>query len=392
MNIVIVGHVDHGKSTLIGRLLYDTGSLPVGKIEEIRETCKALGHRLEFAYIADALEEERKREMTIDTTQTFFRSKKRSYAIIDAPGHRQFLKNMVTGASQADAAVLIVDVRGMGKQTKRHAYLLKLLGISQVVVVVNKMDLVRYERERFGRTRAEVLGYLRSIDLEVRCVIPISAYRGDNVVRASKKMGWHRHSLIETLDSLRERKVYRHFRMPVQDFYQIGGGRVYVGNVISGQVRKGQRVRVHPGDREVQVERILVLGRELQSARKPRSVGVILKPDPAVDRGAVVWAGAQPRVVNEVETAIFAAEGVRSGRYLFCCSTQETPCRVEVKARIDTLNLKRRVADRLRRNEIGEVKMWLDESVVAERFEDLPELGRFVLKRVERIVAGGIIR
>jgi bifunctional enzyme CysN/CysC len=364
----------------------------VGKIEEIRKVCKALGHRLEFAYIADVLEEERKRKMTIDTTQTFFKSKKRSYAIIDAPGHRQFLKNMVTGVSQADVAVLIVDVKGVGEQTKRHAYLLKLLGIGQVVVVVNKMDLVGYERECFERTRAEVLNYLRSIDLRAKCVIPISAYHGDNVVKLSQKMGWHRLSLIGVLDSLREKKVYRHFRMPIQDFYQIGGRRVYVGNVISGQVRRGQKVRVHPGHRQVLVERILILGGELRSAKKPQPVGMIFKPDPAVDRGAVVWAGAQPRMVNEVETTIFAAEEVGDGRYLFCCSTQETRCRVEVKARIDTLNLERRTANRLGRNEIGKVKVCLDEDVVVERFEELPELGRFVLKRGEKIVAGGIVR
>ena len=176
LSFVIVGHVDHGKSTLIGRLLYDTDSLPPDKIEEIKKVSAGQGKRTEFAYLLDHLEEERKQGITIDTTQVFFKSDKRRYVIIDAPGHVEFVKNMITGASQAEAAVLIVDVKeGVQEQTKRHSYMLSLLGLHQVVVVLNKMDLVDFSEEHFNTIRKDVEEWLKSINIEAKLYIPISA-------------------------------------------------------------------------------------------------------------------------------------------------------------------------------------------------------------------------
>src|SRR3981081_3729135 len=175
LKIVFVGHVDHGKSTLIGRILHDTDSLPEGRIELIREACAAEGMEFEFAFLLDALLEEQKQNVTIDTTQIPFRTARRRYAIIDAPGHKEFLKNMITGASNADAAILVIAANeGVQEQSRRHAYLLSLLGIRQIVVVVNKMDLAGYEQKRFQEIEREYRAFLSELGLEARVFVPAS--------------------------------------------------------------------------------------------------------------------------------------------------------------------------------------------------------------------------
>ncbi|MGZ5019182.1 MAG: GTP-binding protein, partial [Chthoniobacterales bacterium] len=184
LKIVFVGHVDHGKSTLIGRILHDTNSLPEGKIAAIQEACAAEGMEFEYAFLLDALLEEQSQNITIDTTQIPFRSARRRYVIIDAPGHKEFLKNMITGASRADAAVLVVAANeGVREQSRRHAYLLSLLGISQIVVVVNKMDLAAYSETTFREIEQEYCKFLHSLGLEARRFIPASAKAGENVAR-----------------------------------------------------------------------------------------------------------------------------------------------------------------------------------------------------------------
>ena len=208
MKIVIVGHVDHGKSTLIGRLLYDTSSLPDGFIEEIKKTCEMLGRELEFAYVLDSLEEEREQNITIDTTQTFFKTKKREYVIIDAPGHKEFVKNMITGASLAEAAILIVSAKeGVQEQTKRHAYILSMLGIKQVIVAVNKIDLIGYKEEIFNSVKGELLKFLDSVKIKPSYVIPISAKEGDNIAKKSEKIRWYSSlTVLEALDAFETEK------------------------------------------------------------------------------------------------------------------------------------------------------------------------------------------
>lgn len=394
MNIVIVGHVDHGKSTLIGRLLYDTNSLPEQKIEEIKETCKNLGRKIEFAYIADALEEERKNEMTIDTTQTPFKSKKRDYIIIDAPGHREFLKNMITGASQADAAVLIVDVKeGVKEQTKRHAYLLKLLGIEQVILTLNKMDLVGYDRKRFERIRAEMLNYLNKIGIKPIFVIPISAYEGDNVVSNSKNMKWYKGlTVLEALDSFKTIFKDYDFRFPVQDVYEIEGEEVCVGNVISGEIKKGEKIKIFPQNREAKVKKIIVFEKELKKARKPKAVGIII--DDKAERGDILCKGKNPILTKEIDANVFCmSKKLEIGeKYTFRCVTQEIPCEIDsIKEVIDVLTLKREKKNALKATEIGKIRLTLAKPAVIEKFDVLPDLGRFVLEKNDEIIAGGII-
>src|ERR1700686_3378100 len=191
--IVFVGHVDHGKSTLIGRILHDTDSLPDGKMDMVEKACAAEGMEFEFAFLLDALLEEQKQNVTIDTTEIAFRTSRRNYVIIDAPGHKEFLKNMITGASRADAAVLVIAANeGVRDQSRRDAYLLSLLGIKQRTVVVNKMDLADFSEKKFEEIEKEYREFLKELGLEARVFVPASAKNGDNVASASKKMKWHR--------------------------------------------------------------------------------------------------------------------------------------------------------------------------------------------------------
>src|SRR5213595_3084688 len=186
LRVVFVGHVDHGKSTLIGRILHDTDSLPEGKIDMVKKACAAEGMEFEFAFVLDALLEEQKHNVTIDTTEIRFKTKGRKYIIIDAPGHKEFLKNMITGASRADAAVLVIAANeGVREQSRRHAYLLSLLGINQVIVVVNKMDLIDYSEKRFRQIEQDYRKFLQQLGLNALTFIPASAKQGENVARAS---------------------------------------------------------------------------------------------------------------------------------------------------------------------------------------------------------------
>lgn len=397
MNIVIVGHIDHGKSTLIGRLLYDTNSIAEQKMEEIRETCETLGHGLEFAYITDALEEEREQQLTIDTTQTFFKSDRRDYAIIDVPGHKEFLKNMITGASQADAAVLIVDGKeGVKDQTKRHAYILKFLGIEQIVVAVNKMDLVGFSEDRFVQTSSALLDYLRLVGINPKYVVPISAYKGDNVVNKSDSMPWYvGKTIIQALDSFEEASGEYDFRMPVQDVYEIGGEKVFVGNILSGSLSKGDRVRVFPLGEGVTVKKIVTLEGELETANRPKSIGVVLDGDSVVERGNILCKGKDPMVVKRREASVLCMSSELSvgKEYAFRCATQESECRLSgVSEKIDVSTLEKLKGEsHLGKAEVGRVVLEFEKPVVIEKFNALPELGRFVLEESGEIIAGGVI-
>ncbi len=253
LRVVFVGHVDHGKSTLIGRILHDTGSLPEGKIEQIKKACAAEGMGFEFAFLLDALLEEQKQNVTIDTTEIPFRTPRRQYAIIDAPGHKEFLKNMITGASRADAAILVISAdEGVREQSRRHAYLLSMLGIKHLIVVVNKMDLVDYSEKRFREIEQEYRKFLRELGLEARTFIPASAREGENVAQASAKMKWYgAASVLEALDSLgpQERDVDLPLRFCVQDVYRFDGRRIIAGRIETGTLRAGDQLVFSPANK-----------------------------------------------------------------------------------------------------------------------------------------------
>lgn len=400
MKVVIVGEKDHGKSTLIGRLLYDTNSIPQQKLDDIRKTHRTHydgTSELQFSFITDALEEERKQGLTIETTQTFFRSDKREFSIIDVPGHKEFLRNMVTGASQANAAILIVDSKeGIREQTKRHAYILEFLGIEQTIVAVNKMDLVGFSELRFNEIKNDLAEYLTQIGIKPECFLPISAYKGDNVVTRSHNMPWYSgNTVIQALDSLKEVAREYHFRMPIQDVYEIEEDKISVGTILSGSLTKGDNVEIFPPGGEAKIRGIVTFEGELEEATKPRSIGVIFDGGLLVERGNVICKGENPLVVTRTKASILCMsdELLAGGKYGFRCTTQETGCTLEkVIERIDTTTLEELAGGgNLRKTEIGKVILEFERPVVVERFSALPELGRFILEEQGEIVAGGVI-
>lgn len=211
MNIVIVGHVDHGKSTVIGRLLADTGSLPEGKLESVKEFCRKNARPFEYAFLLDALKDEQAQGITIDTARCFFKTNKRDYIIIDAPGHVEFLKNMVTGASRAEAALLVIDAKeGIKENSKRHGHIVSMLGIKQVVVLVNKMDLVGFDREVYEAIVSEFGEFLQKVNIRPINYIPISAFNGDNIAQRSRNTLWYDGpTVLEQLDGFVNKKENR---------------------------------------------------------------------------------------------------------------------------------------------------------------------------------------
>ncbi|MFC1479300.1 sulfate adenylyltransferase subunit 1 [Planctomycetota bacterium] len=402
MKIVLVGHVDHGKSTLIGRLFFDTGSLPPDKMEELKKISKEQGKEVEFSFLIDHLQEERDQAVTIDTAQTFFRTDKRSYTIIDAPGHKEFMKNMITGASQAETSLLIVDAKeGIQEQTKRHAYILSMFNLKRNIVVINKMDLVKYKEKRFNKIKEQVKELLADRGINPSCIIPASAKLGDNFAEPSDKLKWHEGpTVLEALDSLEKEELntFLPFRMPVQDVYSINGKTIIAGRIEAGAVKEGDTVLLLPDGTKLTVDTIEEFETSITSASAGESIGLTFREDRDIIRG---------NMLSDPDDLPVSSEKIRanlfwmSPRPLACseeitfrCTTQEMSCRIgSVFKRIDssTLEILEKDADTLCEHEVGEIEIELTSQAVIEDFNHIPELGRFVLERDDNIVAGGII-
>lgn len=398
MPIVIVGHVDHGKSTLIGRLLYDTGSLPKERIEEIKETCKKLGKTFEYAFVMDHLKEEREQEMTIDTAQLFFKTPNACYTIIDAPGHKEFIRNMITGAAQAQAAVLIIDVsKGVEEQTKRHAYMLAMLGLKNIIVALNKMDLVSYKKEKYVEVLEETKNLLSKLGLHAGYYIPISAKLGDNIVKSSENMSWFEGpTLLEALDSLQvsETLADKSLRYAVQGVLERAGKKIFIGRVESGTIFAGQQVTFYPSGIEAKILSIEVFGKTQSKAVAGESIGVTTNA--SVSRGEIACSEKKPEIKKEFVANIFwlAREPLQINEELCLrCATQERVCKIKrIYERIDSADLRviEKEAKTLNETEVGKVLIECDKPLVLENFNEIPPLGRFVLLREENVCAGGI--
>ncbi|MFH1996812.1 MAG: GTP-binding protein [Candidatus Omnitrophota bacterium] len=401
-SIVIVGHIDHGKSTLIGRLLYDTGSLSPDRMDEVRKVSKELGKDFEFAFLVDQLKEEREGELTIDTTQAFFKTKKRRYVIIDAPGHAEFIKNMVTGATQAEAAVMIISAeKGMEEQTKRHAYILSLLGMSRVIVAVNKMDCVGYDQSIYESVRREAEEFLGRVGVKPSVFIPISASLGAGIAKKDKQMKWYGGpSLVDALDAVVPRKRHRErpLRFPVQDIYSIDGERILVGKVASGEVRQGQTAKLLPADAEVTIESIKVFQEKRTQASEGENIGLVVTTSADIKRGDVICANNNgPALTNRFKGNVFwmCEAPLSVGRTLTVrCATQEAFCTVQkIETRLDSSTLEELGKDcrELGLNEVGVVIFESTAPVVVEKFSFVEELGRFVLESGDTFLGSGTI-
>ncbi len=400
LHIVIVGHVDHGKSTLIGRLFYDTGCLPPDKLEEIKKTSESLGKELEFAYIMDHLEEERNKGITIDIAHTFFKTDKRRYVIIDAPGHKEFLKNMISGSSQAEAALLLVDAaEGVRDQTMRHCYILGLLGIGQVAVLINKMDKVDYSKKVFDDVKSKVEEVLGKVGISASYIVPISARHGENVAKRSDKLDWYKGpTVLEALDSFDTLSVEdKDLRFPVQDVYDIDGESIIVGRVESGTLVSGQDVVVFPGEARAKIREIKkFMEDDIKEAPVGDCVGLVIEGcEPR--RGQVLARSEGPKVTDTVRANIFWLVDKRYDLGIpltLRCATQAVTGRIEkIFRRFDpaTIEVVEKDAKHIDPAEVAEVEIKLDGSIAVDRFTDIPEMGRFVLEHAGHPVAGGII-
>lgn len=403
--IVIVGHVDHGKSTLVGRLLHDTDSLPAGKLEQLKAVSEKRGLDFEWSFLLDALQVERDQGITVDTTQIWFTTQRRRYVIIDAPGHKEFLKNMVTGAAQADAAILVVDAaQGLAEQTRRHAYLLQLLGIRQVAVAINKIDLIDHDEARFQVVAEAVRNYLADIGIEVAALVPVSARTGDNIAAHSPLTGWYRGpTLIGALDAFGARAVpvEQPLRLPIQDLYRLDDRRVVVGRIESGRLKVGERIRFAPLGREAVVAS-LESWRGNAGHHQPReeaiagdSVAFTLDEDVFVERGVLASHPDQaPREASRIAVRLFWLDKtpLKPGdRLTLKIGTTEREVEVEaITEALDVESLSSADAAQIERNGVARAILRCRRPLALDLYDALPRTGRGVLIRGPQI-AGGLV-
>ncbi len=404
LKVVFVGHVDHGKSTLIGRIFHDTHSLPDGKVEQIRQACREEGMEFEYAFLLDALLEEQEQNITIDTTQIQFKTAKRPYVIIDAPGHQEFLKNMITGAASADAAVLLIAANeGVREQSRRHGYLLSLLGIKQVVVAVNKMDLVHFSEQTFNEVVEEYRKFLAQIGLQARTFVPVSARNGYNVAQRSPEvMPWYDGPAItEMLDQFAPPKQLTELplRFPVQDVYRFDSRRIIAGRIESGSLKVGDQIVFSPNNKTsvvASIERWEAPPRDEASAGE--SIGITLTEQIFVERGHVGSKSENaPIESNRFRARLFwmGRRNLEPGeRYKLKLATQELDAEVvSIDRIIDASTLETITEGRkhIARNDVAEVVIQTRGALVLDNHDQNPILGRFVIVDDRQVSGGGII-
>lgn len=406
MNIVIVGHVDHGKSTVIGRLMADSNSLPLGKLEQVRETCKRNSKPFEYAFLLDALKDEQAQGITIDAARCFFKTAARNYLIIDAPGHVEFLKNMVTGASRAEAALLVIDVtEGIKENTRRHGYLLAMLGVRQVAVLVNKMDLIAYDRWQYEKIVQEYGEFLKNIEIFPTAYIPVSGMKGDNIAWHSPKTPWFTgRTVLEELDHFQASKppVEQPLRLPVQGVYKFtrkgDNRRIIAGTVESGRLKVGDEVIFSPSHK-----RSRVISFELFNGEQPAQVeagwaiGFRLEEQLYVKRGELVSVASepQPKVTSRIKTNLFwlgKKPFVPKKEYYLKLGTAKVGFRIETIFKVlNAATLQATKRDWVDRYEVAECIIKLKKAIAFDLAWEIAATGRFVIVDDYEIAGGGII-
>ncbi|MEM2943205.1 MAG: translation elongation factor EF-1 subunit alpha [Methanomassiliicoccales archaeon] len=410
MNLVFIGHVDHGKSTTVGRLLLDTGHIEPYLIEKYRKMAEEKGKAtFEFAWVMDSLKEERERGLTIDVSHKKFNTDKYYFTVIDAPGHRDFVKNMITGTSQADAAVIVVSAaEGPQEQTKEHIFLARTLGVNQVVVAINKMDATKppYDQKRYEEVKNQVTNLLKLVGYKVEKIqfIPISAYNGDNVVKQTPNLSWFKGpTLVEALNALEEppKAINLPLRIPIQDVYSITGiGTVPVGRVETGVLKPDTKVIFMPSNKVGEVKSIEMHHEPLPQAVPGDNIGFnvrgIAKTD--IKRGDVAGPVDNPPTVAKSFTAqimVLNHPSVITVGYtpVFHCHTAQVACRfVELQKKLDprTGAVKEENPQFLKTGDAAIVKVEPTKPMVIERAKDFPPLGRFAIRDMGITVAAGV--
>jgi bifunctional enzyme CysN/CysC len=407
MNIVIVGHVDHGKSTVVGRLLADTGSLPQGKLDAVRAECVRTGKVFEYAFLLDALSDEQDQGITIDTARCFFKTARRDYIIIDAPGHIEFLKNMISGAARAEAAVLVIDAKeGVRENSRRHGYILGMLGIKQVVVVVNKMDLAKYGQAHFDAIEKEYREFLAGIGTVVpKQFIPIAALHGANLTTRVPEMAWYTGpTLLECLDGFRKapQKDDQPLRMPLQAVYKFTGDgddrRIFAGRIDSGRVKVGDKVVFSPSNKTVTIRTIEGFNTEPRTEIGAGwSTGFTLSEEIYVTRGEIVSHVDRAPLVStrfRVNMIWLSRKPFVTGRdYKIKLHTQAVPVRIHrLNKVIDASELNVELTkDHVGRHDVADLVLETRSPVAFDLISESEATGRFVIVDGYDVAGGGII-
>jgi len=408
LNLVTIGHVDHGKSTLVGRLLYDSGAIREEEMRKLKDIAKELGKEtFEFAFVMDRVKEERERGVTIDIMHQRFDTNKYYFTIIDAPGHRDFIKNMITGTSQADGAILVCSAKeGVQEQTKEHTWLSKIFGVQQIVVAINKMDSVGYDEKKFNETKEAMTKLLKGVGHKVENIlfIPLSGYQGDNVVKKSDKMPWYKGpTLVEALDTFQVPKTStdKPLRLPIQDVYSITGvGTVPVGRVETGVIRTGDKIIFMPSKVIGEVKSIEMHHETVTEAKPGDNIGFnvrgVTKKD--IKRGDVVSrTDTPPKPVKEFTAQIIVLNhpSVLTKGYtpVFHVHTAQVACTItEIVKQIDpkTGGTVKEHPDFIKTGDAAIIKVRPTKPLVIEKQSEFPELARFAVRDMGMTVAAGI--
>jgi len=405
VRIVIVGHVDHGKSTLIGRLLHETGGIPAEKIESLKAMSARRGMPFEWSFLLDSLQAERDQGITIDTSQIRFRTPSRDIILIDAPGHAEFLRNMITGASQADAALLLIDAaEGVRDQTRRHGYLLHLLGVKQVTVVVNKMDRVDFSESVFRSIETEISGYLANLGVRASAVIPISAREGDGVSFKSERSAWYEGpTVLNALDSFEPARAPADLalRMPVQAVYKFDDRRIVAGRIETGTLSIGDEVVFQPSGKTAKVKSIEswptpAAGHELTVLHAGAPAGITLDREIFVERGEILSSPiSRPHAARRLRVRLFwlAEEPLEVGTTVIArLATSEVRATVAVVHEVvDPGHLSTFESKAIGRNQVGEIELLLSRPIAADPHGVNPRTGRVALELGGRIAGGGLV-
>ena len=409
MNLAMIGHIDHGKSTLLGRLLTEAGAIDPHLIEEYRKKAEAIGKAtFEYAWVMDTLKDERERGITIDVAHQRFDTDKYYYTIVDCPGHRDFVKNMITGTSQADAAVLVVDAKdGIMAQTKEHVFLSRTLGVTQLIIAVNKMDRVNYDQKRYEELKKEILALLKTVGYKEEHVtfLPVSAIDGENVTKRGDKLKWFDGpTLLDAMDLMKvpEKPIKLPLRIPVQDVYTITGvGTVPVGRVETGKLKKGDKIIFEPADKTGEVKTIEMHHEEIPEAVPGDNIGWNVRGISRNDirRGDVCGhTDTPPTVADEFTAQIVVLQhpsAITVGYTpVFHCHTAQVASTVtEISKKLDpkTGAVLEENPDFIKSGDAAIITIKPTRPLVIERVKEIPQLGRFAIRDMGQTVAAGMV-
>jgi len=410
LNLAVIGHIDHGKSTLVGRLLFETGAVPAHIIEKYKEEAKAKGKEsFVFAWVMDSLKEERDRGITIDVAHQRFDTAKYYFTIVDCPGHRDFVKNMITGASQADAAILVCAAKeGVQAQTKEHVFLARTLGINQLIIALNKMDEVNYDKARYDQVKAEVSTLLKMVGYkpDEMNFIPTSAFKGDNLAKPSENTKWYTGpTLLAALDTLKEpeKPVTLPLRIPVQDAYTISGiGTVPVGRVETGKMKPGDKVIFMPAKAVGEVKSIEMHHQEIKEALPGDNIGWNVRGVEKKDirRGDVCGHPDKPPVVAEEFTAQIvvlqhpSAITIGYTPVLHCHTAQVAGTITAILKKLDpkTGQVAAENPDFIKAGDAAVVIIKPTKPLCIEKVKEIPQLGRFAVRDMGMTIAAGMVQ